>query len=390
MNRDIFKNYELQREELLARIAHELELDQTRKSKMETAYKAVNDLLKKDSDFFKDLEILVYPQGSAKIGTTVKPINGEDFDLDTVLHIYDPYYNHNPKEIYEALVKVLENDGYYKTIMEKKKRCVRLNYKSDFHIDILPACMKNEYDYERISIPEKALNSWSSGNPKGFANRFLNNANSVKKSVLKLFSDTLIKAQVESEPIPKEIYKKTPLQRAVQLVKRYRDIYFEKKDYRVSSIVLTTIISENYNGEESIYSTINNTILKIKHNYQASLTSKIRFKIFNPVDESEEFTDSWSESHYKSFDAFITDFYKNWILLEQSFSVSAENYVEMFGEGVYKKSLQEQLKTFSDESDDDIIKSTGIIIGGNGFTDKAGKINKERGVKNEPYHSYGG
>ena len=191
MDRNIFTNYKLQREELLARIAQELELDQSRKNKMESAYKAVYELLKKESNFFKDLEILIYPQGSAKIGTTVKPINGEDFDLDTVLHIYDPYYNHSPKAIYDALIKVLENDSYYKTIMEKKKRCVRLNYKSDFHIDILPACMKNINDYEKIAIPEKALNNWSFGNPKGFANRFLNNANSVSKSVLKLFSDTL-------------------------------------------------------------------------------------------------------------------------------------------------------------------------------------------------------
>ena len=113
MNTGIFSNYKLQREELLARIAQELELDETRKNKMETAYNSVYELLKKESDFFKNLEILIYPQGSAKIGTTVKPINGEDFDLDTVLHIYDPYYNHKPKTIYDALVKVLENDGYW-------------------------------------------------------------------------------------------------------------------------------------------------------------------------------------------------------------------------------------------------------------------------------------
>lgn len=390
MNTGIFSNYKLQREELLARIAQELELDETRKNKMETAYNSVYELLKKESDFFKNLEILIYPQGSAKIGTTVKPINGEDFDLDTVLHIYDPYYNHKPKTIYDALVKVLENDGYYKTIMEKKKRCVRLNYKSDFHIDILPACMKNLNDYEKIAIPEKALNNWSSGNPKGFANRFLNNANSVKKSVLKLFSDTLIKAKVESEPIPKEIYEKTPLQRAVQLVKRYRDIYYLDKDFRVSSIVITTIISESYNSEDSIYSTISNTITKIKDNYNISIASRTRFKIFNPVDGSEEFTDSWTDKHYSSFNSFINDFYKNWLLLENSFDVSGEKYIELFGEGIYKKSLQSQLKTFSSDSNNELIKSSSIIIGGNGRTDKKGKINEEKGVKNENYHSYGG
>ena len=50
---DIFNNYELQREELLARIAHELELDQTRKERMEQAYGNVLEVLKKDEVFFE-------------------------------------------------------------------------------------------------------------------------------------------------------------------------------------------------------------------------------------------------------------------------------------------------------------------------------------------------
>src|SRR5690606_37597057 len=146
---DIFKDYRLQREELLARIAQELQLDKTRLERMENAYHAVAEVLKKDNDFFNDLEIEVYAQGSKRTGTTVKPINGEDFDLDTVLHIYDLFSNHSPEEVYNALIRALEKDAYYKSIMEKKKRCVRLNYKADFHMDILPACMPNSFDKEK-------------------------------------------------------------------------------------------------------------------------------------------------------------------------------------------------------------------------------------------------
>src|SRR5690554_7536347 len=129
---DIFKNYRLQREELLARIAQELQLDKTRLERMERAYEAVSEVLKGDETFFSDLEIELYAQGSKRIGTTTKPINGEDFDLDTVLHIYDVFSNHSPERIYNELVRVIESDPYYKTICEKKDRCVRLNYKGDF------------------------------------------------------------------------------------------------------------------------------------------------------------------------------------------------------------------------------------------------------------------
>jgi hypothetical protein len=43
---DIFKDYVLQREELLARIAQELQLDKTRLERMENAYNTVAEVLK--------------------------------------------------------------------------------------------------------------------------------------------------------------------------------------------------------------------------------------------------------------------------------------------------------------------------------------------------------
>lgn len=387
---DIFKDYILQREELLARIAQELQLDKTRLERMETAYNSVSDLLKKDNDFFADLEIEVYAQGSKRIGTTVKPINEEDFDLDTVLHIYDVYYKHSPENIYKALVKALEKDGYYSTIMEKKTRCIRLNYKSDFHIDILPACMPNQYDKENIYIPEKALMNWSSGNPKGFADWFLNIANSAEMSVLRNFSQVLLEAKVEAEPLPDELYLKTPLQRSVQLLKRYRDIYFQNKDYAVSSIVITTLAAKFYQRESSIFETIDNIARKINENYLEAIKSGHKFKVLNPVNSEEDFTDSWTNAHYTSFYNFINSFYLKWQNLKTSFEIGKEDYILLFGEGVYKKSLTEQLRVFSKNTNDILAKSSGLIVGGDAFTNSKGIINSNQGVKNEPHHNFGG
>lgn len=387
---DIFKDYVLQREELLARIAQELQLDKTRLERMETAYNAVAEVLKKDSDFFNDLEIEVYAQGSKRIGTTVKPINECDFDLDTVLHIYDLYYNHSPEQVYNALVKALEKDDYYKTIMEKKKRCVRLNYKSDFHMDILPACMPNSYDKENIHIPEKALKNWSSGNPKGFGNWFLNIANSAKQPMLRQYSQILLEAKVEAEPLPEELYFKTPLQRAVQLLKRYRDIYFQNKDYPVSSIVITTLVASLYQSENSIFEAIDSVTRRIKENYLSAVNNGYKFKVLNPMNPAEDFTDSWTDEHYKSFYGFIADFYTKWQNLKISFETGKEDYIRLFGEGVYKKSLNEQFKTFSKSSNDIFAKSSGLIVGGSAFTNSKGSININQGVKNEPHHNFGG
>lgn len=387
---DIFKNYSLQREELLARIAQELQLDKTRLERMETAYNAVAELLKKDDDFFNDLEIEVYAQGSKRIGTTVKPINDEDFDLDVVLHIYDIYHRYSPDQIYNALVKALEKDSYYKTIMEKKKRCVRLNYKSDFHMDILPACMPTYFEKERIAIPEKMLSSWSSGNPKGFSEWFLRISNSVQEPMLRAYAQILLEAKVESEPLPDELYLKTPLQRAVQLIKRYRDLYYQNRQFPVSSVVITTLVAHFYNGENSIFETIDNVMHKMKNGYLEAVKSNIRFKVLNPVNPEEDFADSWTEQHYHSFYAFVSDFYSKWQNVKTSFEMGKDDYIRLFGEGLYKKSLNEQLVTFSKSTNDVFSKSSGLILGGEAYTNSKGQVNENSGVKNGSHHNFGG
>jgi hypothetical protein len=386
---DIFKNYSLQREELLARIAQELQLDKTRLERMETAYNAVAELLKKDDDFFNNLEIEVYAQGSKRIGTTIKPINDEDFDLDTVLHIYDIYHSYSPEQIYNALVKALEKDSYYKTIMGKKKRCVRLNYKSDFHMDILPACMPSYFEKQRIAIPEKIMKSWSSGNPKGFAEWFLEIANSVKDPVLKTHARALLEAKIESEPLPDELYLKTPLQRAVQLIKRYRDLFYQDRKYPVSSIVITTLVTHFYNGENSIFDTIDNVLQRIKNGYLDALKAHIRFKVLNPVNPDEDFADSWTEDNYNSFYAFVSDLYTKWQSLKTSFEIGKDDYIRLFGEGPYKKSLNEQFVAFSRSTNDAFARSSGLIVGGEAYTNSQGQINTNSGIKNETHHNFG-
>ena len=244
-------------------------------------------------------------------------------------------------------------------------------------MDILPACMWNSYDKEKIAIPEKLRKNWSSGNPKGFANWFLTIANSVPKSMLKSYSEFLLEAKIETEPLPDELYLKTPLQRAVQLIKRYRDIYYQDKNNPISSIVLTTLMAKFYNGEESIFETIDNLTSKIQKSYNESINAQQKFKVLNPVDAEEDFTDSWTAQDYKSFSEFINDFHSKWQKLKSSFETSNKDYITLFGEGVYKKSLQEQIRIFSKNSENPITKASGLILGNSAFTDtKYLSINK--------------
>ena len=75
-------NQGFQREDLLARMAESLELDDSRSNRMESAYNAIYDVLKADAVFFSKVDFVVYPQGSKAIGTTTKPFGKDEFDWE--------------------------------------------------------------------------------------------------------------------------------------------------------------------------------------------------------------------------------------------------------------------------------------------------------------------
>ncbi len=197
--------------------------------------------------------------------------------------------------------------------------------------------------------------------------------------------------RAEIEDLPNDdFYSKLPLQRAVQLIKRYRDIYFEKDDsFATTSIVLTTLMANFYGGENSIYATLERTVLKIKDSYINILNSKQKFKVLNPLNNDEDFTDKWTDKHYEKFYAFINDFYTKWEAIQISFEKSGEEYIRLFGEGIYQQSLREQALQMTKFSSNVNTKSSALILSGNAYTNKEGNTNSNSGYKNGYHHNYG-
>ncbi len=389
----------LQREDILTRIAVSLELDETRKQRMESAYNAVYDILEKDDLFFSKVDFLVYPQGSKAIGTTVKPRGKEEFDLDITVEIRDPYYNYTSSEIYNHLIRVLSNNDIYKEKLVKKNRCARIDYVGDFHMDVLPGCIVINGD-SKIMVPDRELSSWTSSNPKGYANWFIQKAETISSSNLnkafRTFS-ALNEAKAEQEELPNDdIYSKEPLKRAVQLTKRYRDIYFEKNPkHKTSSIVLTTIFGELYDGEPSIYQTIDsilNKILKRYTDYQYLFESQgvyKRIKVLNPVNSDEDFTEKWDKEkeYYNQFIAFAKSYKEKWEKLKNGNFGVAE---ELFGSDRIKGILTEQLKELSKNEGNQLEAAGVTIMSGNTFVDKSGNVNNSTGYKSKENRNFGG
>jgi len=389
----------LQREDILTRIAVSLELDETRKQRMESAYNAVYDILEKDEVFFSKVDFLVYPQGSKAIGTTVKPRGKEEFDLDITIEIRDTYYNYTSSEIYNHLIRVLSSNDVYKEKLVKKNRCARINYVGDFHMDILPGCIVITGD-SKIMVPDRELSSWTSSNPKGYANWFTQKAETVVNSNLnkafRTFS-ALNEAKAEQEELPDDnVYSKEPLKRAVQLTKRYRDIYFEKNSkHKTSSIVLTTIFGELYEGETSTYQTINSILNKIVQrytDYQYLYKSQgvfKRIKVFNPVNSDEDFTEKWDKEkeYYTQFIAFAKSYKEKWEKLKNGNFGVAE---ELFGSDRIKGILTEQLKEMAKNEGNQLEAAGVTIMSGNTFVDRSGNVNNSQGFKSKENRNFGG
>lgn len=376
-------------EELLAIAAANLELDDTRKKQMHSAYKAVNDVFDKDEEFFKDYTVNVYAQGSLIIGTTIKPLPGKEFDLDIVLKIDDSYLNHTPKQIYDEVYRVLNEHGTYSPLLQKKNRCIRINYNSDFHMDILPGC-KITLDNTRVMIPnDKTLMEWSRTDPKSYANWFLNIAKLHQQQfMLTKRYNMLVEAKVETEDLPTDIYLKSPLQRTVQIIKRYRDIYYDGKDLSktpsISSIVLTTLLAKSYSEELSIQDALKNAMSKMRILADGYKLKGIKFPVYNPIDlypdkdKRENFTDSWTDKHYNSLVDFVESLEKKINTFLHNPKIE-ENYSGLFGNGFYKQNIQTLIKL------NEAIKGNpklAPILAGTAHTDASGNINKSVGVKN--------
>ena len=145
-----------------------------------------------------------------------------------------------------------------------------------------------------------------------------------------------------------------------------------------------------YEKEETIYETIDSCLSKIKSSYNKALEDGKRFKIYNPVDDQEDFTDSWTDASYRSFYAFIEDLYAKWEYLKKNFEQSGEKYVGLFGEKLYRKSIQDQVKILGKYSKSESAIASGLLLNNEAKTDRSGNVNKDHGVKNTAHHNYGG
>ena len=275
-------------ENIILEICSKLQLQPSLYDLANERYHTIADIIQNDVAFEK-LELRMYPQGSFRLKTTVKPLKGNEYDLDFVAEL-PQNSNMTPRQLYDHIYRILSTDGTHNDMLEKKSRCIRVCYANDFHIDIMPGQAINRMTNE-IIVPDRELNNWyHHSNPIGYSEWFENQARTRIEYILKSQ-----KIQCSAEPIEEQEITThlEPLRRAVQLIKRYRDIYCDKNGTEpVRSIVLCTLmgnISSNYSNEISIMMDFCKFV-----NEKIAASNGKPFKVKNPVVD-EVLTEKWEE-----------------------------------------------------------------------------------------------
>ncbi len=398
-------------DDLLNIIGEKLQLTTTQFNRVETAYNNVANWLEQDEAFFKKFKPSIFPHGSFLLGTTIKPYNKEkegknEFDLDFINFLQFDYNSYLPKEVLDELEKRLKEHGTYKEKIERKNRCVRLNYEDEtnpnnkFHIDIQPACPDNtnsNYWGENLNlrVPDKEQQAWKYSSPVPFASHVENKAKQVdrtkllekakqqdKKWATKYYTDTILAQAPLPQSVPYQY--KLPLLRAIQLIKRHRDVYFynhELENFKTSSIILTTLTANSYVNEVSEFEIIKDFL---RYTLNKLSTEGMNFSIANPLNNDEKFTDKWAESpqYNEAFVMFIRNFSTKCYLIDNNTGTKSNFSLlkEMLGEDIVGQSHQVEVDYIQQQR-----KNANLYVAASGIIGTENKANNIIIPKNNFY-----
>ena len=277
----------------------------------------------------------IYPQGSFRLGTVVRPIrNGKesDYDIDLVCQLPIPKYLKGPKAVKMMIGDRLESNRVYRDRLDAEgKRCWTLEYAEQdgigFHMDVLPSIPDSGFSQTAIAITDKqgSTYDWSASDPRGYAAWFesLNKQAFERVAVLQkaLVRDREPTVFASIDAVPDQLVR-TPLQRSIQIMKRHRDVMFDNSPYGPISMIITTLAGHLYNGEADVYSALSGIVNQLDEhsvlmksqplpNHRLATRGLIRrmygrtWYIANPVNPEENFADRWHEDGHARADAFF-------------------------------------------------------------------------------------
>ncbi|MDM4015124.1 nucleotidyltransferase [Roseiconus lacunae] len=333
MHHSVIDNRTLIVNSILRQLAEELDIPPSKYKQAVERYTSVGRWLNDGHYPGAHGEPSIYPQGSFRLGTVVRPIrDGKEtnYDIDLACVLPYPKQTTTAKTIRHLVGNRLKEHGTYSEMLDEEgRRCWTLNYAehdgAGFHIDILP-CIPDPQRFsdveERHAVQSVALTdlnkegrvySWGFTNPAGYADWFGERQQAVFEELSPLRKREIYLENMEIfasvDDVPDQLVR-TPLQRAIQVLKRHRDVRFNSLkncEDRPISIIINTLAALAYQGEPDVYSALANLIDRIQRYQETGLIQceNDKWVIRNPVNPNENFADRWNDEGSEKADAFF-------------------------------------------------------------------------------------
>ena len=304
-------------EQLLAAVANKIELPPSALRSLNERRYALEKHLERDGSPLKGRVCLFYPQGSVAIGATIKAKRrDEGFDIDIMVELDG--VNLNPCETLDVLYDAVRGDpgSRYYQMTKRQTRCVTVKYKDDnIHVDLTPSELVDPTDPRHSVIfhakPEESRDNHRRVPTNSYA--FVNGYNEkfpvdtkfeVEYSRWSTDDEREVRRilnEADSQPAlphPVVLGGKSAVTVALQLLKRYRNIRWEKREERMPpSVMLSCLAYEIAEPGRSI----SENLAVIACHIHGRLTSARRngelIQVRNPFLAADNFTDRWPESH---------------------------------------------------------------------------------------------
>ncbi|EMI20161.1 hypothetical protein RMSM_02919 [Rhodopirellula maiorica SM1] len=370
MNYKMIDNRTLIVNSILEQIAEELDIPPSKYQQAVDRYQAVGRWLEGGDYPGSTGTPKIYPQGSFRLGTVVRPIReGKecDYDIDLSCELIIPKERTTPQDIRHFIGNRLKEHGKYKKLLDDEgRRCWTLLYAEEdgtgFHLDVLP-CVPDPSIFDNVdqqlSLQSAALTDrresdngydWGFTNPAGYADWFAQRQRVVFSRTASLRKDQIFRENptiyASVDDVPDQLVR-TPLQRAIQVLKRHRDIRFadqKNSSDRPISIIINTLAALAYQQEPDAYTTLANFLDRVQRYQETELIrcEDDEWIIANPVNPNENFADRWNDPGSGRPDAFFQ--WINWLqedideILNASTSFELERSLQgAFGDSVGKR-----------------------------------------------------
>ncbi|MFC5623278.1 nucleotidyltransferase domain-containing protein [Algoriphagus winogradskyi] len=345
---NLTKEQKEQFEEILEEVGSSLDITESEYNAAVQSYESVGRYLSKDDSDLAKYEPTILPQGSFLLGTVIRPIcKDDDIDLDLVCQLKNKNFHWTQADVKNKVGDQLRKHKTLESLLDEEgRRCWTLKYREKspnggkYHMDILPAIISEGYgillekafsnrsleeidslsirmtDTELLNYPSSIyVEEWPKTNPFGYASWFFQQA---EIGLEKSFS-----LRESIKPVPKYQKEKLPLQRAVQILKRHRDMIFNGDEDKPISIIITTLAARAYRKESDVVGALFGIVNRMEDFVETKedpVSGEFYKSIPNPVNLGENFADRWRGNSIKE-----DNFYKWLKKLKKDLAEFVEN-----------------------------------------------------------------